>query len=146
MNLYTEKMEAQLEKNRNEIARLKRAKPLLPIVEAMSKYFEDKGNFNGHWIQDNGVHFYVYAKKENDKSWFLMVRDAFLEFNELEEYKDEEYYKNSGEYTFHFRYTQPIFGDGEKPTLQVRVDNSAVCERVIIGTKVVDEVEYECGK
>ena len=74
----------------------------------------------------------------------LLLEEHVLSYDFIETQK-KSLTGDLGEVTFYFQLTSSKFGKGDRPTLKLNVDYSALCKRVYTGSELVKQYRYECS-
>lgn len=141
MNLYRKKIEAALKMNNERLQSLERHKDFYPLLEELQEVFERElfPSQSTHALMVS-----IYLRDKDDKTFPLLIEEFILSKDWIEEAEPSESSKEYGEYRMSFYTTQPQFGSGNRPKLVLTVNYSNLCKRVVSGTRLIKDYEYEC--
>ncbi len=141
MKLYRKKMEFILRTNRQKVEQLERHRDFYPLIEELCETFERE-----FWPNQlsNYLYISVYLEKKDDKTLPLLMEEFILSHTWIEEDKPSISHKEQGEINFFFQLSNPYFGSKERPKLNLCVNYSDLCKRVVTGTRLVEDYEYKC--
>ena len=141
MTTYSEEIQKLLAEQRARIASTEHHKKLYPIVDEMEKL-----QHSWMWYSQNNhsLEIHLSLKKKADKTYPQFIYENLLSNPLIEEFKKPEQQKKEGKHHYYFQLATPVFGKGERPKLNVQVDYTSLCRRVVTGTESYETSEYVC--
>ena len=140
MNAYTEKIDNLHRATRQQLEFIERHKDFYPIIDSLREFYNTIYlSQYGHTLMAS-----VYLLEADEKTLPLVLKEMILEHSFIETDAEDSSDKETATITFYFRLKEPVFGSGTRPTMQLSVDYSNLCKRVVTGKRKVDEYTYEC--
>jgi len=141
MNLYRKKVEAALKLNNSRLRDLERHKEFYPLLEELQEVFDREVY---PFQSTHTLSVSIYLQDKDDKTLPLLIEEFIVGKNWLEVAEPSKSSKEDGEYRMAFFTKEKPFGAGDRPKFVLTVNYSNLCKRVISGTRLVKDYEYEC--